>query len=117
MLANSITAMWEVRLLPPPLIFSFSCSTISDISVLKLKVDKCSRQDTVFMKKVVSGSCSGCPCADQCKDCASVFPSHSESWSTVMPLNLGTSLGKSGGIQSLPVLDVWAFLYSQIIES
>ncbi|XP_066482821.1 protein EFR3 homolog B isoform X2 [Tiliqua scincoides] len=26
-------------------------STISDISVLKLKVDKCSRQDTVFMKK------------------------------------------------------------------
>lgn len=27
-------------------------STLSDISVLKLKVDKCSRQDTVFMKKV-----------------------------------------------------------------
>uniref|UniRef100_A0A8C3IFJ7 Protein EFR3 homolog B n=1 Tax=Chrysemys picta bellii TaxID=8478 RepID=A0A8C3IFJ7_CHRPI len=26
-------------------------STINDISVLKLKVDKCSRQDTVFMKK------------------------------------------------------------------
>ncbi|KFP08319.1 Protein EFR3 B, partial [Calypte anna] len=26
-------------------------STISDISILKLKVDKCSRQDTVFMKK------------------------------------------------------------------
>ncbi|XP_078506060.1 protein EFR3 homolog B isoform X1 [Lissotriton helveticus] len=26
-------------------------STISDISVLKLKVDKCSRQDTLFMKK------------------------------------------------------------------
>ncbi|XP_044306295.1 protein EFR3 homolog B isoform X4 [Varanus komodoensis] len=26
-------------------------STLSDISVLKLKVDKCSRQDTVFMKK------------------------------------------------------------------
>ncbi|XP_075413137.1 protein EFR3 homolog B [Tenrec ecaudatus] len=28
-----------------------SISTLSDISVLKLKVDKCSRQDTVFMKK------------------------------------------------------------------
>lgn len=27
-------------------------STLSDISVLKLKVDKCSRQDTIFMKKV-----------------------------------------------------------------
>ncbi|PKU28560.1 hypothetical protein llap_21136 [Limosa lapponica baueri] len=29
-------------------------STISDISVLKLKVDKCSRQDTVFMKKEIA---------------------------------------------------------------
>lgn len=28
------------------------CSTLSDISILKLKVDKCSRQDTIFMKKV-----------------------------------------------------------------
>lgn len=28
------------------------CSIISDISVLKLKVDKCSRQDNLFMKKV-----------------------------------------------------------------
>lgn len=27
-------------------------SIISDISVLKLKVDKCSRQDNLFMKKV-----------------------------------------------------------------
>lgn len=30
----------------------FPCSIISDISVLKLKVDKCSRQDNLFMKKV-----------------------------------------------------------------
>ncbi len=30
----------------------FLCSIISDISVLKLKVDKCSRQDNLFMKKV-----------------------------------------------------------------
>ncbi|TKS75641.1 Protein EFR3 -like protein B [Collichthys lucidus] len=29
----------------------FLCSIISDISVLKLKVDKCSRQDNLFMKK------------------------------------------------------------------
>lgn len=29
------------------------CSIISDISVLKLKVDKCSRQDNLFMKKVL----------------------------------------------------------------
>ena len=28
-------------------------SIISDISVLKLKVDKCSRQDNLFMKKVL----------------------------------------------------------------
>ena len=28
-------------------------SIISDISVLKLKVDKCSRQDNLFMKKVI----------------------------------------------------------------
>ena len=31
---------------------SLLCSIISDISVLKLKVDKCSRQDNLFMKKV-----------------------------------------------------------------
>lgn len=30
----------------------FLSSIISDISVLKLKVDKCSRQDNLFMKKV-----------------------------------------------------------------
>lgn len=29
------------------------CSIISDISVLKLKMDKCSRQDNLFMKKVL----------------------------------------------------------------
>lgn len=29
-------------------------SIITDISVLKLKVDKCSRQDNLFMKKVMS---------------------------------------------------------------
>lgn len=32
------------------------CSIISDISVLKLKVDKCSRQDNLFMKKVQHSS-------------------------------------------------------------
>lgn len=31
------------------------------------------------MKKVVSGSGSSCPCADQAEDCASVSPSHTES--------------------------------------
>lgn len=34
------------------LCFTFLCSIITDISVLKLKVDKCSRQDNLFMKKV-----------------------------------------------------------------
>ena len=29
-----------------------SCSILADISVLKLKADKCSRQDNLFMKKV-----------------------------------------------------------------
>lgn len=32
--------------------YYFLYSIISDISVLKLKVDKCSRQDNLFMKKV-----------------------------------------------------------------
>lgn len=36
----------------PASLVLFPYSTISDISILKLKVDKCSRQDTVFMKKV-----------------------------------------------------------------
>ncbi|KGL73123.1 Protein EFR3 B, partial [Tinamus guttatus] len=52
----------EIRLFVLEILISFidrhgnrhkfsTISTISDISVLKLKVDKCSRQDTVFMKK------------------------------------------------------------------
>nr|XP_013802294.1 PREDICTED: protein EFR3 homolog B [Apteryx mantelli mantelli] len=52
----------EIRLFVLEILISFidrhgnrhkfsAISTISDISVLKLKVDKCSRQDTVFMKK------------------------------------------------------------------
>ncbi|KAJ7341370.1 hypothetical protein JRQ81_005388 [Phrynocephalus forsythii] len=52
----------EIRLFVLQILISFidrhgnrhkfqTISTISDISVLKLKVDKCSRQDTVFMKK------------------------------------------------------------------
>uniref|UniRef100_A0A7M4E395 EFR3 homolog B n=1 Tax=Crocodylus porosus TaxID=8502 RepID=A0A7M4E395_CROPO len=52
----------EIRLFVLEILISFidrqgnrhkfsTVSTISDISVLKLKVDKCSRQDTVFMKK------------------------------------------------------------------
>ncbi|NWT48353.1 EFR3B protein, partial [Chroicocephalus maculipennis] len=41
----------SLRCLSFPFPLAFPCSTISDISVLKLKVDKCSRQDTVFMKK------------------------------------------------------------------
>lgn len=102
----------SLRCLSFPFPLAFPYSTISDISVLKLKVDKCSRQDTVFMKKVVSGSGSSCPFADQCEDCASVFPSHTESCSTMMPLNLGMSLGKASGIQSPSVLHAWAFLDS-----
>ncbi|XP_017694920.1 PREDICTED: protein EFR3 homolog B-like, partial [Lepidothrix coronata] len=38
-----------------PFSLDFPGSTISDISVLKLKVEKCSRQDSVFMKKVIPG--------------------------------------------------------------
>ncbi|XP_039201953.1 protein EFR3 homolog B isoform X4 [Crotalus tigris] len=52
----------EIRLFVLQILISFidrhenkhkfqTISTISDISILKLKVDKCSRQDTVFMKK------------------------------------------------------------------
>ncbi|XP_060610694.2 protein EFR3 homolog B isoform X1 [Anolis sagrei] len=52
----------EIRLFVLQILISFidrhgnrpkfqTISTISDISVLKIKVDKCSRQDTVFMKK------------------------------------------------------------------
>ncbi|XP_044519700.1 protein EFR3 homolog B isoform X3 [Gracilinanus agilis] len=52
----------EIRLFVLEILISFidrhgnrhkfsTISTLSDISVLKLKVDKCSRQDTVFMKK------------------------------------------------------------------
>ncbi|NWI86517.1 EFR3B protein, partial [Pitta sordida] len=52
----------EIRLFVLEILISFidrhgnrqkfsTISTIGDISVLKLKVDKCSRQDTVFMKK------------------------------------------------------------------
>ncbi|KAK2510859.1 hypothetical protein Q9233_017377 [Columba guinea] len=52
----------EIRLFVLEILISFidrhgnrqkfsTITTISDISVLKLKVDKCSRQDTVFMKK------------------------------------------------------------------
>ncbi|NXM32580.1 EFR3B protein, partial [Oxyruncus cristatus] len=52
----------EIRLFVLEILISFidrhgnrhkfsSISTISDISVLKLKVEKCSRQDSVFMKK------------------------------------------------------------------
>ncbi|KFR17094.1 Protein EFR3 B, partial [Opisthocomus hoazin] len=52
----------EIRLFVLEILISFidrhgnrqkfsTINTISDISVLKLKVDKCSRQDTVFMKK------------------------------------------------------------------
>lgn len=36
-------------------LFLLMCSSISDISALKLKVDKCSRQDNLFMKKVSIG--------------------------------------------------------------
>ncbi|XP_015267038.1 PREDICTED: protein EFR3 homolog B isoform X4 [Gekko japonicus] len=52
----------EIRLFVLQILISFidrhgnkhkfqTISTIGDISILKLKVDKCSRQDTVFMKK------------------------------------------------------------------
>ncbi|XP_054584422.1 protein EFR3 homolog B isoform X2 [Eptesicus fuscus] len=52
----------EIRLFVLEILISFidrhgnrhkfsTISTLSDISVLKLKVDKCSRQDTIFMKK------------------------------------------------------------------
>uniref|UniRef100_A0A803TQP4 EFR3 homolog B n=1 Tax=Anolis carolinensis TaxID=28377 RepID=A0A803TQP4_ANOCA len=52
----------EIRLFVLQILISFidrhgnrpkfqTISTISDISILKIKVDKCSRQDTVFMKK------------------------------------------------------------------
>ncbi|XP_072842303.2 protein EFR3 homolog B isoform X6 [Pogona vitticeps] len=52
----------EIRLFVLQILISFidrhgnkhkfqTISTINDISILKLKVDKCSRQDTVFMKK------------------------------------------------------------------
>uniref|UniRef100_A0A8B9QPU1 EFR3 homolog B n=1 Tax=Anas platyrhynchos TaxID=8839 RepID=A0A8B9QPU1_ANAPL len=46
LLSSALMEDAEIRL------FKFATiSTISDISVLKLKVEKCSRQDTVFMKK------------------------------------------------------------------
>ncbi|KAF3702847.1 Protein EFR3 -like protein B [Channa argus] len=61
LLSFSLTEDPEVRLLVLQILLSlidrhdnrpkFSKISISDISVLKLKVDKCSRQDNLFMKK------------------------------------------------------------------
>ncbi|XP_071335331.1 protein EFR3 homolog B isoform X1 [Trachinotus anak] len=62
LLSFSLTEDPEVRLLVLQILLSlidrhdnrpkfFNISIISDISVLKLKVDKCSRQDNLFMKK------------------------------------------------------------------
>nr|XP_020839609.1 protein EFR3 homolog B isoform X3 [Phascolarctos cinereus] len=62
LLSASLMEDAEIRLFVLEILISFidrhgnrhkfsTISTLSDISVLKLKVDKCSRQDTVFMKK------------------------------------------------------------------
>ncbi|OBS59879.1 hypothetical protein A6R68_08994 [Neotoma lepida] len=63
LLSTALMEDAEIRLFVLEILISFidrhgnrhkfsTISTLSDISVLKLKVDKCSRQDTVFMKKV-----------------------------------------------------------------
>uniref|UniRef100_U3IY70 Protein EFR3 homolog B n=1 Tax=Anas platyrhynchos platyrhynchos TaxID=8840 RepID=U3IY70_ANAPP len=62
LLSSALMEDAEIRLFVLEILISFidrhgnrqkfaTISTISDISVLKLKVEKCSRQDTVFMKK------------------------------------------------------------------
>uniref|UniRef100_A0A8C8YVC7 Protein EFR3 homolog B n=1 Tax=Prolemur simus TaxID=1328070 RepID=A0A8C8YVC7_PROSS len=62
LLSTALMEDAEIRLFVLEILISFidrhgnrhkfsTISTLSDISVLKLKVDKCSRQDTVFMKK------------------------------------------------------------------
>uniref|UniRef100_A0A8C5NZG4 Protein EFR3 homolog B n=1 Tax=Jaculus jaculus TaxID=51337 RepID=A0A8C5NZG4_JACJA len=62
LLSTALMEDAEIRLFVLEILVSFidrhgnrhkfsTISTLSDISVLKLKVDKCSRQDTVFMKK------------------------------------------------------------------
>ncbi|XP_007475991.1 protein EFR3 homolog B isoform X2 [Monodelphis domestica] len=62
LLSSALMEDAEIRLFVLEILISFidrhgnrhkfsTISTLSDISVLKLKVDKCSRQDTVFMKK------------------------------------------------------------------
>ncbi|XP_061289111.1 protein EFR3 homolog B isoform X3 [Bos indicus] len=62
LLSTALMEDAEIRLFVLEILISFidrhgnrhkfsTISTLSDISVLKLKVDKCSRQDTIFMKK------------------------------------------------------------------
>ncbi|MEJ1287249.1 EFR3 homolog B [Cricetulus griseus] len=62
LLSTALMEDAEIRLFVLEILISFidrhgnrhkfsTISTLGDISVLKLKVDKCSRQDTVFMKK------------------------------------------------------------------
>uniref|UniRef100_A0A0P6K419 Protein EFR3 homolog B n=3 Tax=Heterocephalus glaber TaxID=10181 RepID=A0A0P6K419_HETGA len=62
LLSTALMEDAEIRLFVLEILISFidrhgnrhkfsTISTLSDIAVLKLKVDKCSRQDTVFMKK------------------------------------------------------------------
>uniref|UniRef100_A0A3Q1LHL8 Protein EFR3 homolog B n=1 Tax=Bos taurus TaxID=9913 RepID=A0A3Q1LHL8_BOVIN len=65
LLSTALMEDAEIRLFVLEILISFidrhgnrhkfsTISTLSDISVLKLKVDKCSRQDTIFMKKDVA---------------------------------------------------------------
>ncbi|KAM9721755.1 protein EFR3 homolog B isoform 5-T5 [Dama dama] len=62
LLSTALMEDAEIRLFVLEILISFidrhgnrhkfsTISTLSDISILKLKVDKCSRQDTIFMKK------------------------------------------------------------------
>uniref|UniRef100_A0A8C0AEB2 EFR3 homolog B n=1 Tax=Bos mutus grunniens TaxID=30521 RepID=A0A8C0AEB2_BOSMU len=62
LLSTALMEDAEIRLFVLEILISFidrhgnrhkfsTISTLNDISVLKLKVDKCSRQDTIFMKK------------------------------------------------------------------
>ncbi|XP_027487813.1 protein EFR3 homolog B-like [Corapipo altera] len=66
LLSSALLEDPEIRLFVLEILISFidrhgnrhkfsTISTISDISVLNLKVEKCSRQDSVFMKKVIPG--------------------------------------------------------------
>lgn len=88
--------MWEsCTLLLSEFSLPLPCSTISDISVLKLKVEKCSRQDTVFMKKVESGFGSSCPYTDLCRNSVLVSPRYNRDLGSHETTKPGDILGKS----------------------